>query len=102
MSQWNRRSAANLSKWNIKFTRNGADDINYWRDTDKKKFERIRQLLLSIEADPLTGIGKPERLRHHKDPALYSRRIDQSHRLVYSIQNGEIIIYAARYHYGDK
>ncbi|ATM18899.1 Txe/YoeB family addiction module toxin, partial (plasmid) [Raoultella planticola] len=25
-----------------------------------------------------------------------------SHRLVYSIQNGEIIIYAARYHYGDK
>ena len=75
---------------------------NYWRDTDKKKFERIRQLLLSIEADPLTGIGKPERLRHHKDPALYSRRIDQSHRLVYSIQNGEIIIYAARYHYGDK
>ncbi|MBW6280311.1 Txe/YoeB family addiction module toxin, partial [Pseudomonas aeruginosa] len=48
------------------------------------------------------GIGKPERLRHHKDPALYSRRIDQSHRLVYSIQNGEIIIYAARYHYGDK
>ncbi|MGV7077120.1 type II toxin-antitoxin system YoeB family toxin [Klebsiella pneumoniae] len=28
--------------------------------------------------------------------------MDQSHRLVYSIQNGEIIIYAARYHYGDK
>ncbi|MGC1072790.1 Txe/YoeB family addiction module toxin [Pantoea agglomerans] len=91
-----------MSKWNIKFTKNGADDLNYWRDTDKKKFERVRQLLHSIEADPLTGIGKPERLRHHKDPALYSRRIDQSHRLVYSIQNGEIIIYAARYHYGDK
>ena len=91
-----------MSKWNIKFTKNGADDINCWRDTDKKKFERIRQLLHSIEADPLTGIGKPERLRHHNDPALYSRRIDQCHRLVYSIQNGEIIIYAARYHYGDK
>ncbi|MBT0646916.1 type II toxin-antitoxin system YoeB family toxin, partial [Escherichia coli] len=30
------------------------------------------------------------------------RRIDQSHRLLYSIQYGEIIIYAARYHYGDK
>ena len=91
-----------MSKWNIKFTKNGADDINYWRGTDKKKFERIRQLLHSIESAPLTGIGKPERLRHHNDPALYSLRIDQSHRLVYSIQNGEIIIYAARYHYGDK
>ncbi|MBK3018832.1 Txe/YoeB family addiction module toxin, partial [Klebsiella pneumoniae] len=73
-----------MAKWHIKFTRNGADDLNYWRDTDKKKFERIRQLLLSIEADPLTGIGKHERLRHHKDPALSSRRIHQSHRLVYS------------------
>lgn len=91
-----------MSKWNIKFTKNGADDLNYWRETDKKKFERIRQLLYSIEADPQTGIGKPERLRHHKDPALYSRRIDQCHRLVYSIQNGEIVIYAARYHYGEK
>ncbi|WP_350222768.1 hypothetical protein [Escherichia coli] len=28
--------------------------------------------------------------------------MDQSHRLLYSIQYGEIIIYAARYHYGDK
>ncbi|MGL5288823.1 MAG: hypothetical protein ACRC9N_04965 [Aeromonas sp.] len=28
--------------------------------------------------------------------------MDQTHRLVYSIQNGEIIIYAARYHYDDK
>lgn len=91
-----------MLKWNIKFTKNGDDDLNYWRNTDKKKFERVRQLLHSIEADPLTGTGKPERLRNHKDPALYSRRIAQSHRLVCSFRNEEIIIYAARYHYGDK
>lgn len=81
-----------MSKLNIKFTKNAADDVNDWRDMDNKKFERIRQLLHSIESDPLTGIGKPERLRHHQDPALYSRRIDQSYRLAYSIQNGEIIL----------
>ena len=88
--------------WTIKFTQNGADDVNYWRDNDKVKFERIRKLLHAIEADPLSGIGKPERLRHYKDPALYSRRIDQTHRLVYSIQNGQVIVYAARYHYAEK
>lgn len=90
-----------MSKWIIKFTPNAADDLNYWRAKNAKKFERIRQLLHSIEEDPLVGIGKPERLRHHKDPALYSRRIDQCNRLVYSIQNGEVVIYAARYHYGE-
>ncbi|MBD8426996.1 Txe/YoeB family addiction module toxin [Klebsiella pneumoniae] len=67
-----------------------------------QQFKRIQQLFHSIKDYSLTGIGKPERLRHHKDPALYSRRIVQCHRLVYSIQNGEIVIYAVRYHYGDK
>ncbi|EFJ2733001.1 Txe/YoeB family addiction module toxin [Escherichia coli] len=99
MNQLIRRSAVNLSKWTIKFTKNAADDINFWRESDPKKFERIRQLLHSLKSDPLSGIGKPERLRHHKTPALYSRRIDHCHRLVYSLKDNEVIIYAARYHY---
>ena len=55
-----------------------------------------------FEADPFSGIGKPERLRHHKNPALYSRRIDQQHRLVYSVSDNTVTVVACRFHYDDK
>ncbi|WCH25191.1 Txe/YoeB family addiction module toxin [Aeromonas salmonicida] len=91
-----------MSQWTINFTPNGAADFAYWQEIDQQKVERIKALLHSIKADPLSGIGKPERLRHHKNPALYSRRIDREHRLVYSVSNGTVTVVACRYHYGDK
>lgn len=91
-----------MSRWTINFTLNGADDFAYWKATDQRKVERITALLHAIEADPFNGIGKPERLRHHKNPALYSRRIDREHRLVYSVSDGTVTVVACRYHYGDK
>lgn len=91
-----------MSQWTINFTRNGADDFAYWKGVDLHKVERIRALLHAIEADPFKGIGKPERLRYHKNPALYSRRIDQQHRLVYSVSGTVVTVLACRFHYGDK
>lgn len=84
-----------------RFTRRGAADYQYWKENNAKLFERVRQLILAIHADPFNGIGKPERLRHYKNPALYSRRIDREHRLVYSMANGELTIVACRYHYDE-
>lgn len=43
---------------------------------------------------PFNGIGKPERLRYHKNPTLYSRRIDQQHRLVYSVSSSTVTVIA--------
>ena len=91
-----------MSQWNINFTPNGAADFAYWKQVDLRKVARIRDLLLSIQEDPFNGIGKPERLRHHKNPALYSRRIDQQHRLVYSVSGSTVTVIACRFHYGDK
>ncbi|TMX13971.1 Txe/YoeB family addiction module toxin [Aeromonas salmonicida subsp. achromogenes] len=91
-----------MSKWTINFTTNGAADFAYWKGIDLNKVERIRALLHAIEVDPFSGIGKPERLRHHKNPALYSRRIDQQHRLVYSVSGSTVTVVACRFHYGDK
>lgn len=91
-----------MSQWTINFTPNGADDFAYWKKIDQSKVARIRDLLHSIESDPFIGIGKPERLRHHKNPALYSRRIDHQHRLVYSVAGDTVTVVACRYHYGDK
>ena len=47
---------------------------------------------------PGSGTGKPERLSG--DLAGYwSRRIDQEHRLVYTVENDALIIVQARYDY---
>jgi len=43
-------------------------------------------------------LGKPEMLKHDL-AGMWSRRIDQEHRLVYSFSEDEITIYSCRYHY---
>jgi toxin YoeB len=48
--------------------------------------------------DPENGIGKPEPLRENLS-GFWSRRIDDTHRLVYAIEKDQIVIIACRYHY---
>jgi toxin YoeB len=44
------------------------------------------------------GTGKPGRLRGNLS-GVWSRRIDQRHRLVYTVRDGQLIIVQAREHY---
>lgn len=62
--------------------------------------KRITALLQDIVEHPFTGIGKPEPLRGNKH-GLWSRRITDEHRLVYSISQGMVYVYvlAMRFHY---
>ena len=73
------------------------DDYKYWHKQDSKTFDKINKLLQSIERDGiLSGLGKPERLKYG---AGYSRRIDETNRLVYKIENDIIIIKTCKGHY---
>ena len=47
------------------------------------------------------GNGKPERLKHFKDRAIYSRRIIDEHRLVYDIKDDRIRILGCKGHYKE-
>jgi toxin YoeB len=47
--------------------------------------------------NPEVGIGKPEPLRENLS-GLWSRRIDDTHRLVYAIEKDQIVVIACRYH----
>ena len=47
---------------------------------------------------PFVGIGKPEPLRGSLS-GYWSRRIDDTHRLVYRATDDELIIIACRFHY---
>jgi len=77
-------------------------DIEYWvKSGNQKMVERINKLISAALIDPARGIGKPERLRF-QTIETYSRRIDRIHRLVYRVEEGQLVILAARFHYGDK
>ncbi len=83
---------------NINFTANGWADYLYWQGQDKKTLKRINQLIQAISRTPFEGIGKPEPLRENLT-GYWSRRIDDSNRLVYAVEDTEIIVIACRYHY---
>ena len=63
-----------------------------WQNEDRKTLKKINDLIIDIQRNgPLKGLGKPEVLKHLK---AYSRRIDDSNRLIYAIdekQNLRII-----------
>ena len=77
-------------------------DIDYWmKSGNQKMVERINKLISAALSDPANGIGKPERLRF-QPIETYSRRIDRTHRLIYRVEEGRLVILAARFHYTDK
>ena len=83
---------------NIVFVPDAWDSYNEWQAQDKKIVQRINQLILIAARTPFEGIGKPEPLRENLS-GYWSRRINDTHRLVYRVTDTEIIIIACRYHY---
>ncbi|WP_082736095.1 Txe/YoeB family addiction module toxin [Syntrophomonas wolfei] len=77
------------------------EDYLYWQTQDKRILKRINQLLKDIDRNGYDGIGKPEPLRYEFQ-GFWSRRIDDSNRLVYRIKNGQIEIAQCGSHYRDK
>ena len=75
-------------------------DYLYWQKQDRKTLKRINQLVQDISRNGYDGIGKPEPLRGDLS-GWWSRRIDDSNRLVYRIRNGVIEIAQCRSHYGE-
>ncbi len=74
-------------------------DYLYWQNQDKKTLKRINKLIEDIERNGnVNGIGKPEPLLYDLQ-GLFSRRIDETNRLVYVIDENGLNIISCRYHY---
>ena len=82
----------------IVFADRAWEDFTYWVDHDRKIARRIIRLIKDIDRNPFEGVGKPERLKHDL-AGFWSRRITDEHRLVYSLDKGQVLIAQARYHY---
>ena len=76
------------------------EDYLYWQAEDAKMLARLNGLLQECSRDAFRGAGKPEPLGGNL-AGWWSRRINQEHRLVYQVLEGDrrIRILACRYHY---
>ncbi|EDN69952.1 Addiction module toxin, Txe/YoeB [Beggiatoa sp. PS] len=75
-------------------------DLKYWQQSSDKKYQRIKTIIEQLCINPKVSIGKPEPLKGDKT-GLWSCRIDQKHRLVYSFNDEYLYIWRSRYHYAD-
>ncbi len=73
-------------------------DYVYWQTQDKKTLKRINKLIMDTKRSPFEGIGKPEALKENLS-GFWSRRIDETNRLVYAVDDNALTIISCRYHY---
>jgi toxin YoeB len=83
---------------NVLFTDIGWQDYEYWLATDRAILKRINRLIEECRRTPFEGIGKPEALKHQL-AGYWSRRITEEHRLVYAVEDDQLVVIAARHHY---
>jgi toxin YoeB len=83
------------------FDEKAFQEYTSWQAEDKKTILRINELIKSIQRDGfMNGIGKPEALKGRKE---YSRKIDDTNRLVYiGDKERNLVITSCKGHYDDK
>ncbi len=78
------------------------EEYYYWKENDKKIFNKINRLIQNIKEMPFSGLGKPEPLKENLT-GYWSRRINIEHRLVYKISGAKgeqtLTIIQCRFHY---
>lgn len=82
----------------ISFQDEGREDYLYWQQQYRKILKRINTLLKDISRSPFEGTGKPEPLKYTLS-GYWSRRIDDEHRLVYTVKDKQIIVIQCKFNY---
>lgn len=82
----------------VSFTINALSDYQYWQKQDRKTLKSLNKIINDIIRHPFEGIGKPEPLKYNLDNC-WSRRINKSDRVVYTVTKDSVIIIQCRFHY---
>ncbi|WP_237931929.1 Txe/YoeB family addiction module toxin [Buttiauxella sp. S19-1] len=82
----------------LAWTDHASDDYLWWQTQDRKTLKRINKLIEDAQRNPFDGLGKPEPLRENLS-GLWSRRINEADRLVYSVSDDLLTIFQCRLHY---
>ncbi len=92
-----------MGKYQVVASEKAKSDLNeVARSGNKPMMRKIEKLIKELAEHSTTRTGKPELLKG--TTGIRSRRIDKKNRLIYTIQDEEIIvlILAAIGHYNDK
>ena len=87
-----------MTKRQLTWTPAAWETYLYWQMQDRKTLKRINKLIEATLREPFEGIGKPEALKENLY-GFYSRRIDDTNRLVYAVSDSHLTIISCRYHY---
>ena len=86
----------------ITYTRQGLKEYTDWETSNPNIVDKIDELIDDIMKNGfLKGIGKPEKLKHYKNPVRFSRHIDKSNRLVYCKNGEDLLIISCKGHYEE-
>lgn len=78
--------------YDIDFTNEAMEHLEMWRKSGQKKtLAKIVALVDELREHPTTGTGQPEQLRHNLS-GYWSRRIDKANRLIYRIEDRQVIV----------
>ena len=69
-----------------------------------KIIKKIASFLRELQEEPTQGTGQVERLKYYGERSVWSRRIDQKHRLVYEVFEEEkrVELLSAYGHYSSE
>ena len=82
----------------ILFHEKAFDEYLYWQKNDKKTLKRLNNIIKDIKRNPYEGLGKPEPLRYALQ-GYRSRRITIEDRIIYKVENDNLIIISCAKHY---
>lgn len=82
----------------LAWTGEAWSDYLYWQSQDRKTLRRVNALIADSLRTPFAGLGKPEALRENLS-GFWSRRIDETNRLVYAVDDEHLTVISCRYHY---
>ena len=89
--------------YKISYTKQAEKDLVALKRCEPKSFLKVVKLIHELIEHPTTGTGKPKQLSHDR-AGQWSRKISDKHRLVYMIDNENVIVLllSAYGHYDDK
>jgi toxin YoeB len=86
-------------KYFVEFSENAKKDLaKHKKAGNKKVLSKLNELLLELVNHPFLGTGKPEILKYSLS-GLWSRRLDQSHRVIYQVEENIVYILSIWGHY---
>lgn len=89
--------------YRIDYTVEAIEDMVALQRSEPKAYAKVQRLIEELKAHPRTGTGHPEQLKGDR-AGQWSRRITQKHRLIYTINDTEVVVLVVTSygHYGDR